>query len=473
MTLDVRCALHNPPPVRPASSLVPIALALTACSHTPPSISLDITTGQETSAFTADPPVTRVDVEVKSLDGTEDRIISAAPGDTFNLGSMSDTLQVSVEVTGYAADGTTVLRGRSLSGLLLSSVVGGLPIFAQRVNQWARPPSSLVQSHVSGVAAVLGERYLVLAGGTNAAQDTASDATKNDFYDLLELAGQVPATADRVPESLVSLGSQMFSVNETGATMVNYEAATAVDATLPTGLMSFADVAGGRAIGATNGRTFLVGATRADAPTTAVLEVDADGTLRAYSLKTARKGAAATWVNGVGLVVVGGSDDPASVGLEVLAETATSFESRGFPADSIEGADGTVLSSGTQILLVGGWLPDGTGAPTRLLDPSCFQDCPVKQLAPLPTTLGGVTAYALPGGRAIVVGDEPDSATSLTRSFLVDVNASATNPITEVPFQEPRRHATSIPAPNGTLAVLGGEHADGTPALSVELFFPQ
>jgi hypothetical protein len=30
-----------------------------------------------------------------------------------------------------------------------------------------------------------------------------------------------------------------------------------------------------------------------------------------------------------------------------------------------------------------------------------------------------------------------------------------------------------VPAPNGTLALLGGVHADGTPALTIETFFPE
>ena len=30
-----------------------------------------------------------------------------------------------------------------------------------------------------------------------------------------------------------------------------------------------------------------------------------------------------------------------------------------------------------------------------------------------------------------------------------------------------------VPAPNGTLGLLGGVHADGSPALAVEMLFPQ
>jgi hypothetical protein len=45
--------------------------------------------------------------------------------------------------------------------------------------------------------------------------------------------------------------------------------------------------------------------------------------------------------------------------------------------------------------------------------------------------------------------------------------------VTEMPLREPRRGATAVPAPNGTLALMGGVHLDGTPALSVEMFFPE
>ena len=53
------------------------------------------------------------------------------------------------EATGVDATGSVVVRGRSLSGILLAGVSGGvIPIFVQRVNQWARPPGGLGRTRV-------------------------------------------------------------------------------------------------------------------------------------------------------------------------------------------------------------------------------------------------------------------------------------------------------------------------------------
>jgi hypothetical protein len=56
------------------------------------------------------------------------------------------------------------------------------------------------------------------------------------------------------------------------------------------------------------------------------------------------------------------------------------------------------------------------------------------------------------------------------RSRLVDVAAEE---VTSLPLREPRRGASVLPAPNGTLALIGGETLDGAAAHSIELFFPE
>ncbi|XXX72760.1 hypothetical protein WMF30_34435 [Sorangium sp. So ce134] len=83
--------------------------------------------------------------------------------------------------------------------------------------------------------------------------------------------------------------------------------------------------------------------------------------------------------------------------------------------------------------------------------------------------LGGLAAFALPGGRILAVGSEAGDD-GPTRSFLVHVAAAQ---VEELPLRAPRRGAAVVPAPNGTLALLGGVHADGTPALTLETFFPE
>jgi hypothetical protein len=451
-------------------SPLPFALAfvcLAACKSATP-FGLDVTAGQEKDAFSADPAVTRVDVAVTSLDGSVNLTVSAAPGETFDLGTVKDDQQIGVEVTGVDATGATVMRGRSLYGIPLTGISGALPIFAQRTGQWARPPVGLKQAHVGGVGAVLGERYVLVTGGATATGDVASaDPKQLDAYDLLNLTSAVSTAFPRTPASLASLGEVLLLIDATGATWVDYTSDSTYDATLPTGLASFGDLAGGATVAATDGSLYVVGGTRPGATTRAVLQIGTDGTLTAFATVAARKGAAALWIDTIGLVIAGGAPDGA--GVEVLASGATAFAQRGYPADATEGA-GAVTDGGKGLALIGGTL-GGMPAATRILDPACLGDsCAAKESADatLPGAFARVSAYALAGTQILVVADEADGM-NLTRSFLVDLVGK----VTELPLKEPRRGAIAVPTPLASLAIVGGEHPDGTPATAVELFFTQ
>lgn len=444
------------------------ALALTSCQSAA-EMALDITAGQETDAFTADPAVTTIDIAVSSLDGSVNVQASTTPGGTFDLGDIPIDQSISVEVTGSDAGGNTVMRGRSLAGLPLQGITGDLPIFIQRTNAFARPPDGLAQTHVGGVAATLGERYLLLTGGSAASSATDSpDMAQADAYDVLSLSGASSSTPfSRTAKSIISLGDVLLLVGDDGASWVDYAQGVEYDAALPDGLTSFGDVAGAVAIAGSDDTAFLVGGTRRDGdPSSAVLAVAADGTLTAFQTGTPRLGAAALWIDTVGLVVAGGSAD--GPGVEVLAGGATTFAPRGYAPDPTTFA-GAVTDGAVGLVLLGG-VNAGAAALPRLIDPACISACAAKEIpeAAFPDTLVRVTAYALGGTKVIAVGDEAEGE-GLTRTFIVDL----TGGVTELPLREPRRGAVPLPTPLGTLALLGGEHPDGTPATSVETFFPE
>jgi hypothetical protein len=455
--------------VRNAVPLASLLVALTACSKTPTQLSIDLTTGQEKDAFTADPPVTRVDITVGSLDGTVSLKATAAPGGTFDLGTVTDDQQISVGVEGFDKDGNSVMAGLSLGGLPLSGISGAsLPVFVQRTLQWARPPGGLKMAHVGGVTGAIGERYVTLTSGAKAAGDTSSSKpTQVDAYDLFSLDGAVSAALPRVPETIVTIGSVQLLLGSDGATWVDYSGTDpATDPALPTGLASFGDVAGGTTVyDVTGARTFVVGGTRHGSASKAVLQVGDDGTLVAYTLLVARKGAAATYVDGVGLVVAGGSDS--APGVEVLGVGANVFSPRGYDPDLVEGA-AAVTDGAHGIALLGGTLA-GAAAPTRLLDATCSIGCKSTEAmgATLPVVMPAPAVFRFVGTKSIVIGDEQGG---MTRTFIVDLGGGGT--ISELLLKEPRRGATPMPTPLGTLALLGGEHADGTPALTMESFFP-
>lgn len=441
---------------------------LFGCSSEPRVLNIEVVTGHEADAMTQDPPVARVIVEGTSPDGTRIQA-EAPPGGDLDFGDVDGSLAYTFEVTGLDGSGATVMRGRSLGGIVLDGIASDtFQVFAQRLRAWARAPGTLARAHTRAPAVSVGERYLYQTGG-----DAPEGAPESEVYDLFAWSG---ATGETLPFAAHSMWSDVTAVLVLGseedgeAAWLDENGLSSTPPVLPDGLTGFGEIAGGSAVFAPDGRVFLVGATRAGTPTDAVVEIaaDANATTTVRRLLVKRAGAAATWLADVGLVVAGGSADGA--GVEVLAEEATTFSPRDFPSDPTVGA-GAVRSSFNTVLLIGG-TADGAPVKTRLIDPRCTKDCVPEEmdaLTPEPA-LTRVTAYFVAAGKPlIVVGDEPDPS-GLTRMFLID---DLKPTVTEIPLREPRRGATPVPAPNGTLALMGGVHPDGTPALTVEMYFPE
>ncbi len=236
-----------------------------------------------------------------------------------------------------------------------------------------------------------------------------------------------------------------------------------------------------------------MGATRTQgSPTQAVLEIDAtdtsntsypSGNLKWLSLTTPRLGAAAAWVPGEGLVVIGGNAGGASTtgrrrtqdgtaqaaGVELFtASTGTSANFTAlpqFPSDPSIGAGATDLYDPQTVLVAGGITPTGQDAGVRIFDLTCMAgsaSC-VKPWATLPIPLTAASTYVLANGgkeSALVVGNELVSG--LTHTFLVN-SAKAT----EVPTKVPHHNASSIQSPVGFGAVLLFGGAD-----EIEQFMP-
>lgn len=394
----------------------------------------------------------------------------AAPGGALDFGEVDGSLPYTFEVTGYDGAGNPVMRGTSIGGIVLDAIEGDtFQIFAQRLGQWARPPGQLSRAHTRAPAISVGERYLLTTGG-----DARQDAERIEQYDLFAWAGIDAGEAFDFsarslwwdPDTLEVLALGSDTTGE--AASFNGAEVLPEPIQLPDGLSSFGEIAGGSVVQVGDGREFIVGATRATTPTDAVIDVGADGTRTVRRLVQKRAGAAVTWVPGVGLVVAGGSAE--GPGVEVLAEQATTFATHDFPPDATIGAGASPSSYPKQAMLIGG-TTDGTGAKTRTLDLGCTIDCAPKaqDLATPEAALTRVSAYPVGQGRLIVVGDEADPS-GLTRTFVVDYIEET---VTELPLREPRRWATPVPTPNGKLAILGGVHPDGTPALTVEMLVPE
>ncbi|MFO0553894.1 MAG: hypothetical protein U0271_36260 [Polyangiaceae bacterium] len=448
--------------------------AASSCDD-PRTVSVAISLGSEEDAFSRDPAVSRVDLVAESPDGSVVLKASAAPGGTFELGDAPDTAILQFNLQGVTDDETVVARGRSVSVAIGAYPYDELPLFMQRRMEFARPPNGLVRAHVHAPAGVLLERYLIATGGENAVgADGPVDPAFGDFYDMLLFSGsESDETLPRAARSMVVRDKVVVLIDDAGATSQDLDSGVATEVEPPDGF-TFAEVSGGEAIDNTSEAstpltTYVVGGTRADGdPTDAVLVVDSAGTISVVRLATARLGASALYVPDVGLVIVGGAATGA--GIEVIADGATTATALAFPADPTTGAAAAV-SGEEQIALLGGL--DGASAPqaTRVLDLRCVADCGAAgtQIVPgaaLPDLAARGHAYATPLG-LLTIGESADGE---TLAFLVELGASSVTPL---PLKQRRWGATPIPAPNGTLAIVGGLDQGGGAASPIELFFPE
>lgn len=445
-----------------------LLLASAGCSD-PETLVVEVMTGQETDTFSLDPAVTRVELRAVGNDGASLGNASAAPGGELSLGTLSTETLARFEVHGYDVDGELRVRGRSLSLVLGGIDNGFVPVFAQRVERWSRPPGALDHGHVRGVGGVLGERYLMLIGGEGLGANPAQIA----FYDMLAWGGSQGPVLAFSPESMVISADAQAALIIAGerAQWVEFDTGAFIDVQPPEGLGSFADVSGGRTVVGPDA-AYLVGATREGEATDRVLVVEADRSLRTARLVRARAGAAAVWVDGEGLVIAGGSAE--TPGVEVLSydaeEVILTADPRPFAADEVRGATAVPVNDGGAVWLMCGAAADGTAAAVRQLDlVGCIDSCISTEVSTEPSDLQACNAFATPGG--VLLTGETTAGESFGETVAFGITADG-QMVQSLPFRERRWGATTVAAPNGTLAVLGGSGGDGEPALSVELLFP-
>jgi hypothetical protein len=233
-------------------------------------------------------------------------------------------------------------------------------------------------------------------------------------------------------------GTTLIVIDEAGATAVDLQLGRTGDMTPPAG-GTFAEVAGGSTISAPDGTMFVVGATRTErGPTTRILRVASDGSVTFANLAAGREGACATWVEGRGLLVYGGSATAA--GAELLAPGATVAAPLAITPDAIRGCGIAALDAGHAIVA-------GSGAPARVFDLACAAQC-------TPTTWAGAVPlvraeiHALAPDAAFVAGDAADGTTHAFRVSPAEVR--------EIPLRIPRRGARLLSLPTLAAALVGG-----------------
>jgi hypothetical protein len=431
---------------RPPSSALAAALSIAAaaCSSST-SGTLQIVTGEETDTFSRAPAPTTLEIDsvdsssgVKSMLGTWH-----LPASTIDLGSLDQSTIATLQVTGTDANGDRVVYGQSIP--IQFGALDGItvPIFVQRTGELARMPGPFSDARPAPTLALFaGGRYLFVGGGSDATLATTTQLY--DFASFAPLAG--PPPLPRAPESIAFVGTVGLVIDDTGATSFDFSSNTFYDATpMPGG--SFGDVAGGATVTASDASQYVVGATRATgAATSAVLAFDTTGVQTWSALGEPRLGAAATWVNGRGVVVAGGSADGA--GVEILSPGSTVGSLTSYPADPATGAGAAALD-GQHVLLAGGLTPAGDDPGVREVDLTCNADCAPVAWGELPIALSPAQVFASDATDALVVGDD---GAGTTHVFRVTPDAAAQ----EVPTRVAHTGARAIVSPVGSVVLFGG-----------------
>jgi hypothetical protein len=425
--------------------------ALAACSATPKG-TLVLMTGGETGIFARTPTPTKLYIDALDRDGGSSRLMTAKlPADNVDLGDQSASAVVSLHVTAVDDSEKILIEGTSVPVQLGALSDLSVPVFVQRNGEFARLPSPLSEARDAPLGAVIIGRYLLLAGGSDAAK--ASHSQLYDFGSLTPF--ESPPILPRAPRSMAALGTKVLLVDDAGATWFQLADSTFAEAIAPSG-GSFAEVAGGKTIIGSDKTRWIVGGTRTKGdPSVRVLRVGADASLSFVALTAPRLGASAAWVEGRGLVVAGGS--AIAAGLEILGTGASAATALPFAPDPISGQAACALD-GSHLLLSGGSAPSGAAPASRVADLTCGSECvPTAWTTTLPSLFPQVELFAIDPNTALFVGDDP---AGLTRAFRLSANAS-----TEILLKVPRHGARAIATYGGSIALVGG-------ASELEYFIP-
>jgi hypothetical protein len=467
--------------------LLPAVVTVVACSSND-SGTLQIVTGEETDVFTASPaPTTLTVYAIDSSDNWTQLGTGPVSTSDIDLGNQDESNAATIAVLGTTSTGADPVAGFSLAVQYGALAGGTLPVFVQRTNEWARLPSPPTDARQSPTLAIISGEFLFIGGGSGSA--SVGEATQlYDFAPLSPVTG--PPTLQVSPLSMPVIGTVGLVLGPDGANPEYYDFSdnSTANVPLPSTQFSFADVAGGQVIYDYDGSTgtldyvFVVGGTRtAGAPTQAVLEINPNdtsnslalsGNLTWLSLTTPRLGAAAAWVPGEGLVVVGGNAggsgtaQPAGAELYTAGSSGANFTALAqFPSDPSIGAGATQWLDTQHVLVAGGITPTGQDAGVRVFNLVCMagaSDC-ITTWATLPIALTAASTYVLCNGcsePALVVGNELESG--LTHTYLLNSTSA-----TELPTKVPHTNASSIQSPLGFGSVLLFGGAD-----EIEQFMP-
>jgi hypothetical protein len=477
---------------------VGLLAAVAACSSQD-SATIQLTWGGEPTTFTQAPAVTRIVIQSVDTGSSTATTLGSAPvsASTISLTSQSESTTATLEAWGFDAEDAGVVFGATVP-LLFGDIVGNndLPIFVARIGQFARAPGPPPgDSRQAPLLSLVQGQYLFVAGGTAEDGGTVSETDAGpaftptsttelyDFGQFQTLASpptlpSLDGGALFAPQSVAVTGTVAWLVGAQGGLYLDLSSNTPEQITEPTG-GSFTNVAGGITLTDAQGTQYIVGATRTTgAPTAALLEINPndvsnmtypDGNVAWLTLTEPRLGAAATWVNNIGKIVITGGSASGS-GVEVIDPVAgtTTGAATGtplpYPADPSSGSGAAAFPNSNYVLLAGGLLPNGQDAGVRVIDAACTTACAPTWWTSLPTALATAQVFVLSDTSsetsALVIGNEP--GTGLTHAFLVTGPASTTPSTSDADASE----ALVVETEAGVVVTAAG------PGSAVELLLP-
>ncbi len=335
-----------------------VALASAGCSENP-RLTLELTGGGELDALSRQPVPTRLEVEALST-GAPPRPLTnvTLPASSVDLGPIDKGTVLTLRVRGRDVSGRAVVFGQTLPVEVDAPQDVSLFMFVQRTDEFARLPGAISITEPAALVDRLGGRYVVIASGLRA-----------ELFDLATFSAR-QFSLSRIPKTIVATTTALLTLDDGGAAMVDPSGTTTTVAAPSGGV--FADVVGGAVLRGEAGVAYVIGATRAGAgaqPSSLVLRVAEDGALSFLRLLQPRVGAAAAYVPGRGLVVVGGSD--AGPGVELLGDGGSvALPFAPLPLASGETGLVSVALDERRVLVVGPTL-----ATRRVVDLACPANC--------------------------------------------------------------------------------------------------
>lgn len=450
--------------------LFPLATACSSGDDT--GVDLVLTPGANGDTFTRDPSVQQLVLRTIGVSGQTREVLNVPwPDGVFRLSGIERKQVLAFEAIGMDGLGRAVVRGAT-SFHALWQQSAPVPIFAGRVGEANQAGDTLPIAHENGIAALVDGHYVLSIGGTNAADAQGVAVNPSEFcvYDVAQWQSTaIRSTIPKSVKSFVMTGARhAVGVDDDGAVLLDLFAYSAVDLSPPQGF-SFDEVAGGQVLYDTNGFGYVIGATRADRSSSAVLVVDQLGGMQVVRMAEQRRGASAAYVPGKGLVVASGSDS--APGVLLLGPSSSSFAPLSFGPDGTEGATMVALDAST-LVLVGGRVGEQK-AKVRTIDLRCTSDCEAKAVTavgqePLVVDVKYAKGYATGPDEVVVVGQgaEADAPTGVYRlqGFSTGVW------VQHIELVQPRKGATSLALFGRTVGIVGGRSLQGQGALSMEVY---